>query len=143
MAGELMPATNMRDPEGRVLNLGALQGTPVLLNLWATWCAPCKKEMPLLDQLAADYDGQVHVITVSQDLNGEEKVPTYFAENDFRYLEPWMDPQAELGSYFDNTPLPTTIYYDAMGQEIWRVRGDYDWSSEEARAAVDEALTPE
>ena len=141
-AGELMPAANVRDLEGRVLNLGALQGTPVLVNLWATWCAPCKKEMPLLDELAADYDEQLHVITISQDLNGTEKVREFFAQNQFGYLEPWMDPQAELGFHYDNTPLPTTILYDEMGQEVWRVRGDYDWSSEEARSAIDEVTGP-
>ena len=52
-----MPALNVSDPSGRSLNLGALQGTPVLVNLWATWCAPCVKEMPLLDTLAADLSG--------------------------------------------------------------------------------------
>ncbi|MBY6014332.1 redoxin family protein [Qipengyuania gaetbuli] len=140
--GELMPASNVRDLDGRVLNLGALQGRPVLLNLWATWCAPCKKEMPLLDQLAADYDEQLQVITVSQDLNGQEKVAAFFAENEFGYLEAWMDPDAELGFHYDNTPLPTTVLYDASGVEVWRVRGDYDWSSEEARAAIEEVTGP-
>ena len=139
-AGELMPLLNVSDPEGRELNLGAKQGTPVLLNLWATWCAPCKKEMPLLDDLAADYGDRLQVITVSQDMGGPEKVAAYFAANDFEYLEPWIDPQGELGSFYDNTPLPTTILYDAMGQEVWRVRGDYDWSSAEAREAIGEAV---
>ena len=78
-----MPAANVTDPQGRVLNLGALQGTPVLINLWATWCAPCVKEMPLLDELASEYEGRLRVLTVSQDMQGAEKVEPFFAANTF------------------------------------------------------------
>ena len=78
-----MPVLNVSDPSGRNLNLGALQGTPVLVNLWATWCAPCVKEMPLLDTLAADYEGRLRVLTVSQDMQGAEKVEPFFAQADF------------------------------------------------------------
>ncbi|WP_394269901.1 TlpA family protein disulfide reductase [Qipengyuania sp.] len=139
-AGELMPAANLRDPAGRVLNLGALQGTPVLLNLWATWCAPCVKEMPLLDQVAADYDEQVHVITASQDLGAPEKVAAFFAERELRYLEPWIDPEAGLSTTLGEGSLPTTVLYDAQGLEVWRVRGDLDWSREDVRDAIEEAI---
>ncbi|WP_324828144.1 TlpA family protein disulfide reductase [Qipengyuania zhejiangensis] len=140
-AGDLMPAANVRDPDGRTLNLGALQGTPVLLNLWATWCAPCVKEMPLLDSLSADYDEMVHVITVSQDARGAAVVTPFFAKGGYAYLEPWMDEEAELGFTLGGAQLPMTVLYDAMGQEVWRVTGDFDWSSEEARSAIDEAVS--
>ena len=140
MAGTLMPALNVADPEGRELNLGALQGEPVLLNLWATWCAPCVKEMPLLDELASDYEGRLRVVTVSQDMGSPDKVSEFFAQNDFAHLEPWLDPQVELGFALGGVQLPTTVLYDASGQEIWRVQGDLDWSSEDARAAIDEGL---
>ena len=142
-AGELMPAANLRDPEGRELNLGALQGTPVLLNLWATWCAPCVKEMPLLDKVAADYDEQVHVITASQDLGAPEKVAAFFKDRKLAYLEPWIDPQAELSETLGEGVLPTTVLYDAQGLEVWRVRGDLDWSREDVRAAIEEAIPPQ
>ena len=135
-----MPASNLRDLDGRELNLGAVQGTSVLLNLWATWCAPCVKEMPLLDDLAGDYEGRMRVITASQDMGGEDKVAEFFAQNEFEHLGSWMDPDAELSFALGDTALPTTVLYNALGQEVWRVRGDYDWSSEEARTAIDEAL---
>ena len=135
-----MPAANVTDPQGRVLNLGALQGTPVLINLWATWCAPCVKEMPLLDELASEYEGRLRVLTVSQDMQGAEKVEPFFAANTFEWLEPWMDPQNELGFAIGGGMMPTTVLYDSAGREIWRVQGDYDWSSEEARAAIDAAI---
>ncbi|MBO6768038.1 MAG: TlpA family protein disulfide reductase [Erythrobacter sp.] len=139
-AGALMPAANVTDPQGRVLNLGALQGTPVLVNLWATWCAPCVKEMPLLDDLAGDYEGRLRVLAISQDMQGAEKVEPFFAQAGYAMLEPWMDPQNELGFAIGGGVMPTTVLYDAIGQEVWRVQGDYDWSSEEARAAIDAAI---
>lgn len=135
-----MPASNMTNLAGRELNLGALQGTPVLLNLWATWCAPCVKEMPLLDELATEYDEQLHVITVSQDMGSPEKVRQFFEENELEYLESWMDPENRLGFELGGGSLPLTVLYDSSGREVWRVAGDYDWSSEEARAAIDEAI---
>ena len=135
-----MSAVNVTDPEGRTLNLGALQGQPVLLNLWATWCAPCVKEMPLLDALASEYEGRLRVLTVSQDMQGAEKVAPFFAQGGFAMLEPWMDPDNELSFAIGGGVMPTTVLYDATGQEVWRVQGDYDWSGEEARAAIDEAI---
>ncbi len=135
-----MPAINLTDPEGRELNTGALQGEPVLVNLWATWCAPCVKEMPLLDELAAQYDGRMRVLTVSQDMGPSDTIAAFFADGGYRMLEPWHDPDNALGFALGDTMLPMTILYDASGQEVWRVLGDFDWSSEEARAAIDAAL---
>ncbi len=141
MAGELLPVINVTDLEGRELNLGALQGTPVLLNLWATWCAPCIKEMPMLDELAGDYGGALRVVTVSQDMGSSDKVAAFFDEGNYASLPSWMDREAELGFALGGTMLPTTVLYDEQGQEVWRVRGDYDWTSEDARAAIDEVVT--
>ncbi|WP_246034455.1 TlpA family protein disulfide reductase [Qipengyuania marisflavi] len=143
MAGELMPAVALTDPTGAQLNTGALQGGPVLLNLWATWCAPCVKEMPLLDDLAGEYGDRLRVLTVSQDMGGADKVAAFFAQRDFARLEPWLDPDTELLFALGSSDLPTTVLYDAQGREVWRVSGDYDWASEEARAAIEEAVVSE
>lgn len=138
-AGALLPAVGLRDPDGREINLGALQGQPVLLNLWATWCAPCVVEMPMLDDLAQEFDGTLRVITVSQDLGGADKVVPFFAQRQFRKLEPWLDPDGEVAFKVESDVLPTTILYDASGLEVWRVVGEYDWSSAAAREAIAEA----
>lgn len=135
-----MPAVNLTDPHGKTLNLAALQGQPVLLNLWATWCAPCVLEMPMLDDLADGMKGRVRVVTVSQDLRGAETVEPFLANKDFRNLEPWLDPENELGMGYGDGNLPLTVLFDAQGQELFRVSGGYDWASEEARAAIEEAL---
>ena len=139
-AGALMPAITVADPQGEELNLAAAQGTPVLLSLWATWCAPCVKEMPLLDDLAGEYDGALRVVTVSQDMGGADKVAPFFARMDFEHLEPWMEPELELGFALESQSLPTTVLYDASGREVWRVVGEYDWSSAEVREAIAEVV---
>ena len=143
-AGELMPAANLANPADEVLNLGALQGRPTLINLWATWCAPCVKEMPLLDDLATDFEGELNVVTVSQDMGDPGEVSAFFEENGLDNLPQWIDPQLALGEAIGASTLPTTVMYDSTGQEVWRVTGDYDWASEEARAAIAEVVeTPE
>lgn len=133
-----MPALALVDPKGAAFNPASLKGKPVLLNLWATWCAPCVKEMPLLDRLAADEPDLV-VLTASQDMGGGEKVAKFFAERKFTHLKPWIDKEGELGFAFGGG-LPTSVLYDAQGREVWRVYGDLDWSTPQMRAAVDEGL---
>ncbi|MEO0698128.1 MAG: TlpA disulfide reductase family protein [Pseudomonadota bacterium] len=139
-AGDTIPAISVVDPEGNTLALAEI-GEPVLLNLWATWCAPCKVEMPLLDNLAGELAGEVRVLTVSQDIQGAQKVVPFFEAEEFANLEPWLDTQTELGVQLaDGGLLPTTILYDAHGVEVFRVAGDYEWDSEEAIAQIREAL---
>lgn len=143
-AGTLAPGINVMHPDGSSLNVAALQGTPVLVNLWATWCAPCIEEMPMLDALAADYGDSLRVLTISQDLQGAEKVPEFFAKNNYQNLEPWLDPDNAMSFHYGaSTTLPMTVLYDAQGMEIWRVTGGYDWSSPEARGLVDEGIEAE
>jgi thiol-disulfide isomerase/thioredoxin len=128
------------DPAGRTLDLGTQDG-PVLLNLWATWCAPCVKEMTQLDALAEELEGEVRVITVSQDVRGAEVVEPFFAKGGYARLEPWLDPDAALSAQF--TPegaLPLTILFDATGKEVLRVAGGYDWGSPEAAKLVRDSL---
>lgn len=135
-AGDLLPTMNVENLDGKTLNLGALQGQPVLINLWATFCAPCVVEMPMLDDLSDDLGGKVRVLTVSQDVKGAELVGPFFAKMKFKNLESWMETSGELGFTLGSGVLPTTVLYDASGQEVWRVVGDYDWSSAEAREAI-------
>jgi thiol-disulfide isomerase/thioredoxin len=141
LAGEEMPAGELIDPDGNTLSLAETRGTPVLLNLWATWCAPCVVEMPLLDQLAADLGDDVRVLTVSEDMKGAEVVVPFFDQRGFANLPRWMDPQNDLGFAFGGAALPLTVLYDAEGREVWRVVGGYDWASAEAREQVREGLS--
>jgi thiol-disulfide isomerase/thioredoxin len=139
-AGTPLPAVTLSDPAGRMLDLAALDG-PVLLNLWATWCAPCVVEMPRLDALAGVLEGEVKVITVSQDIRGREVVAPFFAEKGFARLEPWLDPEAQLSAQLSpQGVLPLTILFDARGREVLRVTGGYDWDSPAAIALIRNSL---
>lgn len=138
-AGTQLPALTFQDPSGARLDLAG-QGQPVLVNLWATWCAPCVVEMPALDNLAGAMEGRVKVLTISQD-SRPELVPQFFSARDFEHLEQWLDPENELARAFSDAGLlPVTILFDAQGREVLRVAGGYEWDSEEAIALVSEAL---
>jgi thiol-disulfide isomerase/thioredoxin len=141
-AGQMIPDLSFPDPTGKKLDLASLKGTPVLLNLWATWCAPCKAEMPTLDKLAGDDAGKLRVVTVSQDFKGAELVAPFFSAQHFAHLEPWLDTDNVLGMTLGggNAVLPTTVLYDKDGKEVWRVVGGFDWSSAEARNRIAEAI---
>lgn len=139
-AGTPLPAMQFSDPAGKQLDLTAQDG-PVLINLWATWCAPCVKEMPQLDRLAAELEGEVKVITISQDVRGAEVVTPFFAKAGLMQLEPWLDPDAQLSAQF--TPegaLPLTILFDAKGKEVLRVVGSYEWDGARAIATIRDSL---
>src|SRR5687768_2284232 len=114
-AGEAAPATGFEDSDGEPASLADFRGRPVLLNLWATWCAPCVVEMPTLDRLAARESDRLHVLTISQDLDGRAKVEAFFARKGYRNLETWLDPQMALMGALKIDTLPTTILYDAKG----------------------------
>jgi thiol-disulfide isomerase/thioredoxin len=138
--GTARPDLVVSDGAGVQLDLGAVEG-PVLLNLWATWCAPCVVEMPQLDALADALEGEVKIITVSQDMRGAEVVAPFFAARGFARLEPWLDPEAELSAQFSEAgQLPLTILFDASGREVWRVAGGYEWDSASAITLVREGL---
>lgn len=138
--GTAIPDFAVADPEGKTLNLAA-QDRPVLLNLWATWCAPCVKEMPQLDALAGVLEGEVKVITVSQDIRGAEAVTPFFAKGGYTRLEPWLDADAALsGQFTPEGALPLTILFDASGKEVLRVAGGYEWGTPEAVKLIREAL---
>jgi thiol-disulfide isomerase/thioredoxin len=135
--GEPLPDLTLKDPAGRTLALDAVKG-PVLINLWATWCAPCVIELPLLDKLAADRAGSLRVITVSQDMAGGTEVAEFLRDKGVTRLEPWLDPENDLAFRYGGGTLPTTIYYDASGHEVWRYVGDLDWTGPEAAAMLAE-----
>ncbi|MEP2737111.1 MAG: TlpA family protein disulfide reductase [Erythrobacter sp.] len=139
-AGTAMPSVELTHTDGSTMDLAELKGTPVLVNAWATWCAPCVVEMPMLDNLVDEMGDSVRVLTVSQDLTGAEAVAPFFAKHKYRNLQPWMDRQNVLGFSFGGMSLPMTVLYDAKGQEVFRIMGGYEWDSEEAQAQIAEAL---
>ncbi|WP_404336185.1 TlpA family protein disulfide reductase [Sphingomonas sp. MMS12-HWE2-04] len=135
--GEAAPDIGFTDLAAKKTSLADFRGKPVLLNLWATWCVPCIREMPTLDALAGKAGG-ITVIALSQDLKGEEKVAPFFAKAKYQHLKPYLDIDAAFSTTMQAN-LPTTILYDAAGKEVWRMSGDYDWVGAPAAALIAEA----
>ena len=138
--GTSMVDTPFQAPDGRTVRLSDFTGKPLLVNIWATWCAPCIVEMPMLDELAARETERLKVLVVSQDIQGAEKVLPFFARGDFRKLEPYVDPENGLSFGFGSGLMPTTVLYDAKGKEVWRVIGAMDWDGAKAAALLEETL---
>ena len=140
--GQPAPSARFNDPDGREISLADFKGVPVLVNLWASWCAPCVKELPTLDRLAAAHrdDGQLGVIAVSQDSGPQESVDAFLAKLKVVDLGAYHDPKMSLsGALGPDTVLPTTMLFDAEGKEVWRYVGDLDWNSPEAAKLLAEA----
>ncbi|MDT8759320.1 TlpA family protein disulfide reductase [Sphingomonas psychrotolerans] len=135
--GEAAPDFPFVDGTGKKHTLADFRGKPLLVNLWATWCAPCVKEMPTLDALATREGGELQVLAVSQDFE-PAKVAAFFAEKKFRRLEPWIDSETAFSTGL-GVNLPTTILYDAAGREVWRKLGDADWTGDAAAKLIAEA----
>ncbi|MEQ8311743.1 MAG: TlpA disulfide reductase family protein [Sphingopyxis sp.] len=135
--GAAAPTAAFTGPDDTPVTLAAFRGKPLLVNLWATWCAPCIAEMPTLDALAAARGEAIHVIAVAQDLQGAEVVDPWFQKAGLKALQPYLDPENGLLDAA-NSALPTSIYYDAEGREMWRVIGAIDWQGDEAKALLAE-----
>ncbi len=138
-AGTPLPAAALTARGGERATLSALSGKPVLVNLWATWCAPCVEELPTLNRLASEMVGRGHVIALSQDLN-QDPVPVhaFLDERGWSEIESWHDPENAVGLAFGGQ-LPTTILFGADGREVLRVIGPMDWYGAEAAALLREA----
>jgi thiol-disulfide isomerase/thioredoxin len=136
------PATVFTDMDNQPHTLADFKGQVVIMNLWATWCAPCKKEMPTLAKLAAAYATQpVKVLPISVDRDSDVNlIQAEMAAN--RPLVSFRDKTYKMS--FDLEPraagYPTTVIYDKQGRERARISGEADWSSPEARGLVEALL---
>jgi thiol-disulfide isomerase/thioredoxin len=138
--GEAMPIVAFEAPNGDQVTLGDFRGRPMLVNLWATWCGPCVAEMPTLDKLAEREAQRLQVMVVSQDTQGRKIVDDYWAKQDFKLIEPYVDAKADLGFAFATGMVPTTVLYDAKGKEVWRVIGGMNWDGPKVNTLLAETL---
>ena len=120
------------DAQGRSRTLADFKGKVVLVNIWATWCVPCRKEMPALDRLQGAMGGpDFEVIPVSIDRGGIEKVRGFYSEIGVRHLAMYVDVSGEALRALRAVGLPTTLVIDRAGQEVGRVIGPAEWDSPE------------
>jgi thiol-disulfide isomerase/thioredoxin len=125
-------AISFDDGEGRPRSLADFKGKVVLLNIWATWCIPCRKEMPALDRLQSNLGGpDFEVVPVSIDHGGRDTVAKFYAETAIRNLAIYIDASRQAIPTLGAVGLPTTLIINRRGYEIDRVIGPVEWDAPE------------
>jgi thiol-disulfide isomerase/thioredoxin len=129
------------DGEDRARNLGEWRGKVVLVNLWATWCAPCKREMPSLDRLQAKLGGaDFAVLPISLDRTGPDKPRQFLASNGLKNLDLFLDSGSSLMQTLRVPGLPLSLLVDRQGREIARLAGPAEWDGAEAETIIRAAI---
>jgi thiol-disulfide isomerase/thioredoxin len=146
---EALPPIKFQDAEGKERTLADWRGKVVLLNLWATWCLPCRKEMPSLDRLQKELGSdKFEVVALGVDRKGLDASKKFLDETKVERLGLYVDASARATSVLRVVGLPATLLLDAQGREIGRLLGPAEWDSEDAKrliraAALDpQGLTP-
>jgi thiol-disulfide isomerase/thioredoxin len=143
-----VPELSFQDGDGRPRSLQEWRGRFLLLNLWATWCVPCRQEMPALDALEAKLGGpNFQVVAVNIDTRDPEKPKAWLKEVGISRLAYFADPEAKIfqdlkaaGRAFG---MPTTLLIDPQGCEIGTLAGPAEWASEDALRLVQAAIAPQ
>jgi thiol-disulfide isomerase/thioredoxin len=127
-----LQAIQFVDGEGKSRSLADFRGKTVLLNIWATWCVPCRKEMPALDRLETALAGpNFQVVPLSIDRGGADVVRKFFAEIGIKKLGMYLDVSGDATRKLSVVGLPTTIILDRDGREIGRLIGPAEWDEPE------------
>ena len=129
-------AFTLADSAGEA-SLEDYRGKYVLLNFWATWCAPCRKEMPQLSELQTEFGGDTfEVLTLATGRNSPTGIKKFFDEIGVDNLPRHQDPKQKVASEMGIFGLPITVLIDPEGREVARLRGDADWASDNAKAII-------
>jgi len=132
-----VPATAFQTKDGQEITLKAYEGKHVLVNFWATWCAPCRKEMPMLAGLQSELGGEeFEVVTIATGRNPPPAMVAFFDEIGVDNLPLHRDPKQALAREMGVAGLPVTVLLDPEGREIARMLGDAEWYSESANSAL-------
>ena len=132
-----LPAIKFVDAKGEAKTLADWKGRTVLLNLWATWCAPCRKEMPDLDKLQAELGGdKFEVIALGIDRGGVKAAEKFLEQVAAKRLALYVDSTAKMAGDLRVIGLPATLLIDADGREVGRLLGPAEWASDEAKALI-------
>ena len=137
-AAKALPDMALQMADGTAADLSLYRGDWLVVNYWATWCAPCRKEMPQLDALAERYQGRgVRVIALSVDRGGAQKPEKFLNELGVQHLTRLYDPSYKSARAAKLIGLPTTLLVSPEGQEIGRLAGEADWDSAGVHALLD------
>jgi thiol-disulfide isomerase/thioredoxin len=128
--GKHIPTTAFIDADGNDKSLADLRGEGLIVNFWATWCAPCVKEMPALDRMAgAAREHGLRVLALSADREGASVVRQFYDVNGIGHLPVAIDKMSRVARAIGIDGLPTTVLYDAEGLEVGRVTGVAEWDT--------------
>ncbi len=127
----------MLEDDGGKATLADYRGKYVLVNFWATWCAPCRKEMPQINALQKEFGGDdFEVLTIASGRNSPTGIKRFFAEAGIDSLPRHQDPKQAMSAQMGIFGLPITVIIDPEGREIARLRGDATWDSDSAKAII-------
>lgn len=141
-----LPELRVLDGAGRPVELASLKGKVVLLNIWATWCPPCRQEMPSLDRLQAQLGGadfQVVALSMDAGTKGLDLVKSFYAAEGIKHLAIYQDADAAAIFKLKAVGVPTTLLLDRQGREIGRMSGTAEWDAPQIVEALRALLRAE
>ena len=138
---QALPEITFNDGAGKSLTLADFKGRTVLLNLWATWCSPCREEMPSLDRLQQALGSEkFEVVALSLDKQGAPASQKFLDEVKAKALKLYVDATGKQGTILKLVGMPTTILINKDGLEVGRLAGAAEWDSDEAKKLIEAAL---
>jgi thiol-disulfide isomerase/thioredoxin len=123
------PAISFVDLAGNTVSLSEFTGKIVLVNLWATWCEPCLREMPSLERVQSQLGNKIAVIAISEDHGGSKAVEPFIDKLGLKAIKVYLDPKSLLEKAFKVQGLPTSFLIDREGKVLGRVEGAADWDA--------------
>ena len=138
-----VPELSFLNKERKEISLQEFKGQTIILNVWATWCVPCRKEMPALDRLEAKLgSSKFQVVPLSIDRNGLEKVEKFYRELHLDRLPIFVDETGKAPRVLATVGIPTTLLIDPNGREIGRQIGPAEWDSPSMIAFLERQIRP-
>ena len=136
-----LPEAEFNDPAGKPISIAAFKGKVVLVNLWATWCVPCRKELPDLDRLQTELGSdRFAVVAISLDRGSPDKPKKLLDDMKLSGLALYHDPSARLGFTWKAVGMPVTLLLDREGREVGRLVGPAEWASDDAKRLIQAAI---
>ena len=135
------PAITFSEMTGDTVPLSDFRGKLLVVNLWATWCAPCLREMPSLDRLQSQFGDRLAVLAVSEDRGGSKTVEPFITKLGLKSVEFFVDPKSEVGHALKVRGLPTSVLIDREGKVLGRVEGAADWNSPKMLGIIEPLAT--
>lgn len=134
------PDFTFRDQRGKVQSISSLKGNVVFVNFWATWCPPCIKELPSINELKKKFSGKENIVFLMIDVDQSIKNSTAFMKNN-NYNLPVYESVSEIPADFLGNAIPTTVILDKSGDRILKIEGGHDYSSPEIIKTIEELVS--